>query len=84
MSNWQQASIGLDNDLTPNRWQFIILTGDGLGFWHLFVSLGLDEVSQGGLDKMEAILWIKYSEAIFWNFFFQISLKFVPKGPINN
>ena len=36
--------MGLDDGLAPNRWQTIIWTNDGLGYWHLYASLGLTEL----------------------------------------
>ena len=39
----KQYSIGSDNDLVPNRRQAIIWTNDGLSWWRICVSLGLNE-----------------------------------------
>ena len=44
-SNWQIYSIGSDNGVTLGRWQAIIWTKDGLGWWHINVSLGFNELS---------------------------------------
>ena len=37
-------SIGSDNGLVPNRQQAIIWTDDGLGWWRIYVPLGLNEL----------------------------------------
>ena len=37
--NWQYTTIGSDNGLMPNRWQTIILSNDGLIYWHIYVPL---------------------------------------------
>ena len=36
-SNWQNASMGSDNALAPNRWQAIIWTNDDLCCWRIYV-----------------------------------------------
>ena len=48
--------------------------------WHIYAALG------GPLNKMAAILQMTFSNAFSWMFsiLIQISLKFVPKGPIDN
>ena len=38
------AGIGWDNGLAPNRWQAIIWTNDGLVYCCIYESLGLDEI----------------------------------------
>ena len=43
-SDWQYGSIGSDNGLASNTHQAIILTNDGLGYWHIYASLGLNEL----------------------------------------
>ena len=40
----QYASIGSDNGLAPNRRQAIIWTNDGLIWWRIYASLGLNEL----------------------------------------
>ena len=37
-------STGLDNGWAPNRQQAIIWTNDDPGDWHIYVSLGLNEL----------------------------------------
>ena len=44
-SNWQYGCIIWDNDLAPNRRQAIVSTNDGLGYWRIYASLGLDEIT---------------------------------------
>ena len=44
--NWQYALIGLDIGLVPNRWQAIIWTNDGLVYWRIYASLGLNELNE--------------------------------------
>ena len=41
--NYPNASIDPDNCLTPNRWQVIICTKDGLVNWRIYALLGLNE-----------------------------------------
>ena len=43
VSNWQSAIIGSDNGLAMNRPQAIIWTNNGLVYWSMYVSLGLNE-----------------------------------------
>ena len=43
-SNWQWYSTGSDNGLVLNIPQAIIWTSDGLGWWHINASLGLNEL----------------------------------------
>ena len=42
-SDCQYPSIGSENGLAPNRWQAITWTNDGLVYWHIYASLGLNE-----------------------------------------
>ena len=44
-SNWQDAIIGSDNGLAPNRRWAIICTNDGLGLQCIYASLGLNELT---------------------------------------
>ena len=48
VSNWQYGSIGSDNGLTLNRRHTIIWTSDGLGYWHIYASISLDELTYWG------------------------------------
>ena len=83
----QTANSGSDNGLVPNRWQAIIWTNDGPIYCHIYVSLGLYELTHIGWDKMADIL-----RMIFWNVFFKehfnilikISLKLVLTGAGKN
>ena len=43
-SNWQYVSTGLDNGLVPNKWQAISWSSDGLVYWRIYASLGLNEL----------------------------------------
>ena len=36
--------IGSDNGLAPSRWQAIIWTNDGIVYWRIYASLGLNEL----------------------------------------
>ena len=48
-------------------------------------SLGLNVLTHWGRDKMAAIFQTTFSNALFeWKYRIKISLKFVPKGPIDN
>ena len=49
-SNWQYGIIGLDNGLAPNRRKAIIWTNNGLVYWRIYASLGLNEFTD--------LLWI--------------------------
>ena len=44
-SNWQQTSIGSDNDLAPNGRQAIIWTNDALIHWRKYAWLNLVELT---------------------------------------
>ena len=44
-SSWQYAIIDLDTDLAPSRRQVMILTSDGLLYWRINASLGLNELN---------------------------------------
>ena len=44
-SNWHYGSNGSDNGLAPNRRQAIIWTSNGLGYWRIYVSLGLNDLN---------------------------------------
>ena len=43
-TNWQYVSIGSGNGLAPVRRQAIIWTNDGLVYWRIYSSLGLNEL----------------------------------------
>ena len=51
--NLQYPIIGSDNGLAPTRRQAIIWTKDGLAYWRIYESLGLNELS--GIHHI--ILW---------------------------
>ena len=38
-------TIGAYTGLAPTRWQSIICTNDGIFYWRLYASLGLDELN---------------------------------------
>ena len=42
-SNWH-LYMDLDNGFVPYMWQAIIWTNDGLGWWHIYASLVLNEL----------------------------------------
>ena len=42
--NWQKCSIVSDNGLAVNRQQAIIWTNEGLSWWLIYASLGLNEI----------------------------------------
>ena len=44
-SNFQEASIGLGDGFLPRRCRAIIQINDGLVYWHIYTSLGLDGLS---------------------------------------
>ena len=43
--NWQYGGIGSDNGLVQIRQQDIIWSNDGMFYWHLYASLGLNELN---------------------------------------
>ena len=57
-SNRQYATIGLDKGLTPNWWHHCIWINDGLVYWRIYASLGLNEFNENvhiwlhGNDKL--------------------------------
>ena len=42
-TDWIYIIIGADKGLGPNRRQVIIWTNDGLAYWRMYVSLGINE-----------------------------------------
>ena len=73
-SNYQQASIGSDNDLALSRRQAIIWSNDGLVYWHMNVLLDnsvLRRVFELRTDilymtllgaTVDSLLWVKWKE----------------------
>ena len=49
----QYSIISSDNSLVPNRWQAIIWTNDGLSYWRIYASLGLNELTVATLSVEE-------------------------------
>ena len=45
-SNWQSSSTGLDNGLVPARRQAIIWTNGDPIHWHIYATLGADELKE--------------------------------------
>ena len=43
--DWQWIGISSVNSLAPNRRQAIIWTSDGFVYWHIYASLGLNELN---------------------------------------
>ena len=43
-SYWQKY-VSIHNDVAPNRRQSIIWTNDGLGWWRIYASLGLNQLT---------------------------------------
>ena len=37
-------NIGPGNGMTSNNWEAIIWTDDGLFYWHIYASIGLNEL----------------------------------------
>ena len=50
-SKKQYSSIGSDNGLVPTRRQAIIWTNDGLSYWRIYASLGLNELMRDDAIK---------------------------------
>ena len=48
------SSIGSDNGLAPTRRLAIIWTHDGLVWWHIYASLGLNELKDAVLQVQES------------------------------
>ena len=49
--NQQYPSIGSDDGLAPSRRQAIIWTNDGIVYWRIYTSLGLNELTNPNMDK---------------------------------
>ena len=43
VTNWQKSGIGSDNGLAHIRGQAIIWTNNGLIYWRIYASLGLND-----------------------------------------
>ena len=63
VSNWQQASIGLENGLAPNRRQAILCTTNGLVWRFIYAALGLNELI---VNLLSTIPW-QLDCAVSWN-----------------
>ena len=50
-SNWQYASISLDNGLAAKRQKAIIWSNGGVVYWRIYASLGLNELLQKRLNS---------------------------------
>ena len=72
----------------PKRQQAIIWAKCGLVYWSIYASLCFNELTHWGRDKMAAFYpddifkWVFLNEDVWISI--KISLKFVPKDPINN
>ena len=100
MFNWQCFNIcSADDGSVPNKHQAIILTNDRLVYWCIYVSCSLSESCDPGIFWNIIINTLRLRQngrhfaddifkCIFLNenvwFLNTISLKFVPKGLINN
>ena len=62
---WQPFCLGLN-----------VLLNDGLAHWCIFVSLGLNELTHWGRDKMDAISQTTFSSAFSWMKILEFRLKF--------
>ena len=85
--NWQCVVIGSDNGLAPNRRQAIIWTNDGLVYWRIGVARPqwvntLRPRQNGRRFADNTFKRILVNENVIIST--KISLKFVPKGLINN
>ena len=56
------VSIGSGNGLAPNRWQAITWSNADPFHWCIYVTLGVDELIQWGLNKMTNILEMDFME----------------------
>ena len=63
--DWQYVIIGSDNGLAPNRRQVIIWTDDGLVYWCIYASLGLNEFTQWLVRHLEVILQVYFSNSFY-------------------
>ena len=50
-SNWQYASIGLNNGFAPNRRPAIIWTNNDLDYWRRYASLDVNDLKQSTTIK---------------------------------
>ena len=64
-SNWQYDSIGSDDGLGSNRRQAIVWTNGGLGYQHIYASLGLNELSAKALTHWGRGKWTPFRRRHF-------------------
>ena len=64
------------NDFVPNKQQAFMWTNGGLFYWYIYASLGLDDLTHWGRDKMDAIYQTTFSNAISWMKMYQFRLRF--------
>ena len=65
--NYQQASIGFDNGLGLNMHQAIFGSNDGLVYWCIYASLGLNKLKDWVWIRpvLPASVWLWHSSGIF-------------------
>ena len=59
-SNSQYGSIGSENGLVPSRRQAIIWTNDALGYWCIYASLCLNELTYACTEQIQNFLQTSY------------------------
>ena len=82
-SRYKLASIGSDKGSVPGRQQAIIRTNGGLVYWYIYASLNSSPPGQNGCHFADDIFKCIFMNEKF-SILIQISLKFVPTGPIEN
>ena len=56
-SNWQLTIIDSGNGLSPNRWQAIFWTNDGIVYWCIYASHGpIDLMYSGNLIRLSVLI----------------------------
>ena len=81
-STWNSVSIGLCNSLIQNRGKAITSTNDDQVCWHIILVNTLRPRQNGRHFADDIFKCIFFNENVW--ILIKISLKFVPKGPINN
>ena len=75
-SNWQYSSIGSDNGLAPTRRQAIIWANDDPVQRRIYASLGLNELTHRGRDKMDIIFQTTFSSEFSWMKMYEFRWRF--------
>ena len=79
------SSLGSDNGMALERRQAIVWNNDGLVYQRIYASLGLNELTHWGRNKMAAFCkYVLMLEIFVFDSHFTILLEIVPKDPISS